>query len=82
VARDPDDVRAQKHARTEFARRGIDTTKADIRAMHGIVHVRGTLQRMASASIPDLKAETELIARTLRQKAEIRDVVLEVQYRA
>lgn len=77
----PEDVRGTKMARAEFSRRGVDLSTADIRCMHGNVYVRGTVSRMATANYPDLKAECELIAKVLRTKAEIRDVVLEVMYR-
>lgn len=76
-----EDVRATKFARSEFSRRGIDTAAADIRAMHGVVHVRGQLARLGGVVIPDLKAETEHVCRLLKQKAEIRDVVVDCSYR-
>lgn len=76
-----DDVRGTKHARSELAKRGIDTTLADIRVMHGVVYIRGSVKAQRGAAFTDLRAEMELIARVLRQRAEIKDVVLDCSYR-
>lgn len=80
--RDEGDVRATKYARAELARRGIDTQQCDIRVMHSIVYLRGTVKSMREANISDLRSEMETIAKVLRSKAEIRDVVLELVYRS
>jgi len=82
MARDEGDVRATKAARAETARRGIDMTLADMRCMHGILHIRGTVRALRGSNVIDIKSEMELIARVLRQKADIRDVVLECSYRS
>jgi hypothetical protein len=77
-----DDVRGTKYARSELARRGIDSTQADIRVMHGICYIRGSLRALRSANIPDLRSEMEKIAKILRTKAEIKDVVIDAIYRS
>ena len=77
-----DDVRGTKSARAELGRRGIDTTRADIRVMHGICYIRGQLTAVRSANIPDLRSEMEKIAKVLRTKAEIKDVVIDCIYRS
>lgn len=77
MATKPEDVRGTKLARTEFGRRGVDLTMADVRCMHGLVHVRGTISKLAGANIPSLKAECEHIAKILKTKEGIRDVVLD-----
>ncbi len=79
--KDQNDVRGNKAARSEFSRRGVDLTLADIRVTHGVVHVRGTLQRMSTAHFADLKTECLLICQRLRQKPEIRDVQMEATFR-
>lgn len=76
-----DDVRGTKYARSEIGRRGIDATLADIRVMHGICYIRGSLKGLRSANIPDLRSEMEKIAKILRTKAEIKDVVIDAIYR-
>jgi hypothetical protein len=78
---DPNDVRATKAARQEMGRRGIDMTLADIRVNHGVVYIRGTVRPVRGSNIPDVRSEMEIIARVLRQKAEIRDVVLDCLFR-
>lgn len=54
---------------------------ADIRASHGVVYVRGVIKPIRGGAT-DIKAECELIARVLRVKPEIRDVVLDCVYRS
>ena len=71
------DKRGTKLARSEFTKRGVELMKADLRSMHGIVYLRGTVTRAAGSAIPDLRSEIELIARVLRQKQGIKDVVIE-----
>jgi hypothetical protein len=78
---DPNDVRATKAARSEMGRRGIDMTLADIRVTHGVVYIRGTVRALRGSNVRDIRSEMELIARVLRQKAEVRDVVLDCMFR-
>ncbi|HWA82843.1 MAG TPA: hypothetical protein VG820_05400 [Fimbriimonadaceae bacterium] len=81
MARDEGDVRGTKAARAEFSKRGIDMTMADLRCMHGTLYVRGTVKAYRGSPITDIRAEMEIIARVLRQKPDIRDVILECVYR-
>lgn len=81
MARDEGDVRATKAARAELSKRGVDLSMADLRCMHGTLYVRGTVKAYRGANITDIKSEMELIARVLRQKPDIRDVILECMYR-
>ena len=76
-----DDVRGTKTARSELGRRGIDTTLCDVRVMHGVCYIRGSLRADRSANIPDLRTEMEKIAKILRTKAEIKDVVIDAIFR-
>jgi hypothetical protein len=78
---DPNDVSATKMARREFSKRHIDLTLADVRVMHGVCYLRGTVSAQKSGNIPDVRLECEHIARLLRTKPEIRDVVLDCTYR-
>lgn len=77
---DPNDVNATKVARREFNKRQLDTTMADIRVSHGVLYVRGTIKTIRGGPA-DPRSECELIARILRTKPEIRDVVLDCSYR-
>ena len=81
MAKDEGDIRATKAARAEMAKRGIDMTLADMRCMHGILHIRGTVRPYRGIHVADMKSEMEMIARVLRQKSDIRDVSLECLYR-
>lgn len=81
MARDEGDVRATKAARAVLAKRGVDVTTADLRCMHGVLYIRGTVKAYRGAGIVDLKSEMENVAKVLRQKPEIRDVILECLYR-
>lgn len=74
-------MRGTKAVRNELAKRGVDATLADIRVMHGVAYIRGSVRPMKEAAFSDLRAEMELIARVLRQKAEIKDVVIDCSYR-
>lgn len=56
-------------------------TQADLRVMHGTCYIRGSIRAMRSANIPDLHSEMEKIAKILRTKQEIKDVVLDCIYR-
>jgi len=74
---DVNDVRGLRVARAELSKRGIDTMRADLRVMHGILYVRGTIGLMSASAVTDVQHEVEHIAHILRQRPEIRDVVLD-----
>lgn len=74
------DVRGLRYAHSAFNRRGIDTSRADVRMMHGVIHVRGTLAKAPGSSYPDLRAEVDHTIKLIKSKPEVRDVVLDVVY--
>lgn len=76
----PEDLEASRAVRKELARRPIDTTYAQVHIAHGVVRIGGQVRAMRGHAM-DLRAEMELIAKVLRQKAGIRDVILECVYR-
>jgi hypothetical protein len=76
-----DDVRGTKSARSEIGRRGIDVTQADVRVMHGVCYVRGAVKAIRGSNIPDIRVEMEKVAKILRQKPEIKEVILDCIYR-
>jgi hypothetical protein len=49
--------------------------------MHGICYVRGSVRALRNANIPDLKSEMEKIAKILKTKQEIKDVIMDCIYR-
>ncbi len=75
---DPKDVHALKSVRAEFSKRGIDTTRADIRVAHGVCHIRGWLSKMPHAAFDSLEEEVHHLVKVIRQRPEIRDVAVEV----
>ena len=77
---DVNDVRGLRLARTELSKRGIDTMRADLRVMHGILYIRGTVPPLVGHVCHDVRHEVEHIAGLLRQKPEIRDVVVDCSY--
>ena len=76
-----EDAEMTRMVRREISRRYIDSSNLDIRVMHGVVYLRGWVERLrANAVQVDLKEEVELIHRILIQRPGIRDVVVEVEY--
>ena len=77
MAVDPNDIRGMKAARQEFSRRGIDVSRADVAVRGGVCTIRGLVGRM-TGSDPNLMAEVQQAAKAIRQRSEIKDVVMEV----
>jgi hypothetical protein len=78
---DPHDIHGTRMARTELSKRGVDVTRADVRVMHGVCYIKGMVSAMPGKTIPDLHAEMEHIRHILRQKPDIRDVILDCDFR-
>ncbi len=76
-----EDVRGTKGARAVLGRRGIDVAQADVRCMHGVLHIRGVVRAIPGNNILDIKAEMENVAKVLRTRVEIHDVILECTYK-
>lgn len=76
---DQNDFRGQRIARTEFARRGVDISRADLYVMHGILYMRGEVKPMPKSLILDMSSEMGIITKILRQRPEIRDIVLDIK---
>ena len=76
---DQNDFRGQRIARTEFARRGVDISRADLYVMHGILYIRGEVKPMPKSLILDMNSEMGIITKILRQRPEIRDIVLDIK---
>ena len=76
---DQNDFRGQRIARSEFARRGVDISRADLYVMHGIMYMRGDVKPMPKANIADMNVEMGIIVKILRQRPEIRDIVLDIK---
>ncbi|MDO8682741.1 MAG: BON domain-containing protein [Armatimonadota bacterium] len=76
-----EDAEMTRSVRREISRRYIDSTNIDVRVMHGVVYLRGWVDRLRGQyQNIDLKEEMEVIHRILLQRPGIRDVVIEVDY--
>ncbi len=75
---DPNDSRGVKSARQELSRRGIDVSKATVSVRNGICTIRGHVSRMAGAYEGGLGEEINSAVKAMRQRTEIKDVVLDV----
>ncbi|HVL38674.1 MAG TPA: hypothetical protein VM328_04705 [Fimbriimonadaceae bacterium] len=78
---DPNDVAATKLLRTTMVKHNIDLTLADLRVSHGVAYIRGSVAAQRNSGITDIRTEIEKIARILRQRPGIRDVVVDCRYR-
>jgi len=79
---DERDVRGLRQARTELSKRGIDIARTDVQLRKGVLTVRGIVTPMPGSNIQDVKIEMDHIARLLRQRGEIREVILDCVYMA
>ncbi len=77
---DPKDVAATKMVRQEFSKRNLDTTRADLRVTHGVVYIRGSVG-VIKGGPPDVRSEIETIAKVLRTRPGIRDVIVDCTMR-
>ena len=75
---DPNDSRGVKSARQELSRRGIDVSKATVSVRNGICTIRGHVSRMSGAYEGGLGEEINSAVKAMRQRTEIKDVVLDV----
>jgi len=66
--------------RVEFSKRGVELGRADVRITHGVLQIRGTISAIRGANIKNLEVEVETIARVLRQKPDIKNVIIECTY--
>jgi len=78
---DHKDVEATKILRREFNKRQVDITLADLRVSHGVAYIRGTIKPMRGME-GDVRSVVDTIARSLRTKPEIRDVVIDAVFRS
>ena len=75
------DVETAKMVRRVIVRRCVDISNLDIRVSHGVVYVRGRIDKIRGFSPHvDLSEELTIIQRILHQQPGVRDVVFEVQY--
>jgi len=67
-----------KGIRSVLSRNGIDISRLDVRVQGGVAHIRGYVKALPNIVIPDLEIEMQRLANVIRQKPEVRTVILEV----
>lgn len=74
------DAETTRMVQREISRRFINAAGLDVKSTHGVVYLRGYIQRLRGHDM-DLKHELEVIHRILRTKPGIRDVIIDVDIR-
>ena len=75
------DPTTTRRAKAQITRRYVDASNLDVRVMHGVVYLRGSLGKLRTHPEVDLTHEMEVISVSLRSIGGIRDVVWEVTQR-
>jgi len=75
-----EDKEMTRMVQREIARRYVDTRGVDVKAIHGVVYLRGVVRPLRGVNV-DIQQEIEIIERILRNKPGIRDVVNEMTIR-
>ena len=70
----PGDARLTRRVRSEIIRRELDTSRLDVRVIHGVAYLGGELRPTRAQRIPDPKKEMEIIESILLQIAGIRGI--------
>ena len=74
-----EDAEMTRQVRREISRRYIDSTNIDVRVIHGVVYLRGYIEKLRGHESMGLSEELDIILRILRSRPGIRDVVNEVE---
>jgi hypothetical protein len=72
-----EDTITTRMVQREIGRRSIDSSRLDVKVIHGVVYLRGVIRRIRGHDV-DLNKELEVIHRVLRAKPEIREVIIDV----
>ncbi|MCC6444406.1 MAG: BON domain-containing protein [Armatimonadetes bacterium] len=75
-----EDKEMTRMVQREISRRYVDSSQVDVKAIHGVVYLRGVVRPLRNVAV-DLQQEIEIIQRILRNKPGIRDVINEMQVR-
>jgi osmotically-inducible protein OsmY len=74
-----EDAQQTRMIRHELTRRYVDTSNVEVRVIHGVCYLRGTLEKLRSHPDVDLDHEAEVINKVIRSVRGIRDVVWDVR---
>jgi hypothetical protein len=76
-----EDAEMTRMVRREISRRYVDSSQLDVRVMHGVVYLRGWIDRLRGHHQEiDLNDELQVIQRILMQKSGVREVIIEVDF--
>jgi hypothetical protein len=75
-----EDATMTRLVQREVIRRYIDSSRLEVKAIHGVVYLRGSIRKLRGHDV-DLRRELEVINRVLRGKPGIRDVIIDVDIR-
>ena len=70
----PGDARLTRRVRSEIIRRELDTSRLDVRVIHGVAYLGGELRPTRANRVPDSKKEMEIIESILLQIDGIRGI--------
>lgn len=73
------DVETVRAVRRELSRHAIDVSEAVVSAMHGVVHLTGRVKPLRGHEA-EFEEEVNNLPKILRQRAGIRDVIMEWSY--
>ena len=76
-----EDARQTRMIQHELCRRYVDTSRVDVRVIHGVCYMSGQIAKLRSHPEIDLNHEAEIIRKAVRQLSGIRDVVWDVHMR-
>ncbi len=63
-----------RRVRSEFIRREVDTTRLEVKVIHGVAYLGGELKETRSRKIFDKKKEMEIILGTIHEIRGIRGI--------
>ena len=70
----PGDARLTRRVRSEIIRRELDTSRLEVRVIHGVAYLGGELRPIRARKILDLKKEMEIIETVILQIDGIRGI--------
>ena len=75
-----EDAQTTNAIRHEIVRRLMDSSRIDVRCVHGVIYLSGEARPLRGQPC-DIRKEMEILHHVLRGKAGIRDVIDEVRIR-
>ncbi len=70
----PGDARLTRRVRSEIIRRELDTSRLEVRVIHGVAYLGGELRPIRAHIIDDAKKEMEIIETVILQIDGIRGI--------